>query len=540
MSIKGKHMKQIHRVAGLLCMASLLTGCVADRAYRQQLSVLHVPPEPPQLPTPSSLLPVGAPCDRDSDKLTPARDLNGRKIEHSSGPCIAFIEFNDQGQEQVPTSGSTPGQLDRALSLIKRAIADDPQHQPVILTFIHGWKHNDSPGQPHEPDASGERPANDFYPEDSNIQGFEHVLDYLYTDKYGGQDCEGKPLSCKAAAGHVVVGVYLSWRGEIISHDWPVARTLSLYSRGNAATRVGSARRMDNALDQISLTAHPPGSEGSPTQPMLVFIGHSFGARVLENAVNGLYLPRLKNAVAANGESVPTFADLILLVNSAASSTVSLPLLNLFAEKRIEYREDSSSGEAGNGLGRNRPLVLSLTTPTDSATGTLFPIAMGADGLAKKIGGKLKPAETMHCFDPVTGAPGEDHSKSEYYFYSHTAAHTELLQSHTVTDLGPPSKPGDGATCPKNSSPNTYDYYVPGHCFRVAPKQPGCSKDNYANDTPYWIINTDAAIIPDHGTIFTDRLIGLIGEFLPQSTTRVIQTPRLSTPEQRSRKPQTR
>jgi len=40
-------------------------------------------------------------------------------------------------------------------------------------------------------------------------------------------------------------------------------------------------------------------------------------------------------------------------------------------------------------------------------------------------------------------------------------------------------------------------------------------RDKRCNGTPYWVMEIDPAIVPDHGTIFTDRFIAFLSNFLP-------------------------
>ena len=273
-----------HSVVVVLVLALLpVGGCVRSKVYRSSLSVVTVPPVP-KLPTEKDTqLPNGRNCGAGEDGkaapvLTPFRDTNGNPVRSPSYPCLAFVEFNEKGYTAVADRNGAATQLEAAKELIRRAIADDPQHQPVIITFIHGWKHNSNPGPP----------------EDTNIQGLEEVLDRLYTYYYAGGSSPlscATPTNCPPAPGHVVIGIYLSWRGESVSEYWPVARTFSVYSRGAAAKVIGNpvsgspGVALPESLNEISAIAHPPGSAKDPHQPLLIFVGHSFGAKVLERAM---------------------------------------------------------------------------------------------------------------------------------------------------------------------------------------------------------------------------------------------------------------
>jgi hypothetical protein len=527
----------IHTMIVASVCALGLSGCIPDRHYQTKFSVVAVTPEPLTLPDKHPKVGEESDCFEPNGtsikKLTPAHDAHGKPVPNSSGPCLAFLEFDDQGRKWDPS------QLDHATALIRKAIDDDPQHQPVILTFIHGWKHNAKGG----------------HSEDTNIQGVEHVLNYLHRCIYSGhdssgKDCNGEPVPSTPVPGHVVVGIFIAWRGDSISHYWPVARTVSVYSRAMAANRVGGTE-LTEALLQISATAHPGSSAGKPSQPVLIIVGHSFGGRVLETAMYTDYTRKLNEREAEtkahqtslssgiaeeNRQQVATFADLILYVNSAASALSSVRLLDYMAEHKLEYREDDPNPKLplGNGAGANRPLLLSITTPGDSATGILFPIAFGADGAVKYQEGGLHKQVDVTCFDPDKNPETWTNSSvSQLSMYRSSAAHVDLLQSHELVDLGPPLASDGPPKCQPVTLPNAYVYGVANRCFLIRPKQTLLTGDPRCNATPYWIMNTDADIIPDHSTIFTDRLIGFIGIFLPTSMTTLISSPRLTTSEER-------
>jgi hypothetical protein len=533
MNISASRM-MIALIAAAICTFGL-SGCIAARSYRTNLSVVTVPPEPATLPEGHPKTGQESSCFEPNSatlkRLTPARDLQGNPVANSSGPCLAFLEFDDHGKAWDPS------ELDHATALIQKAITDDPQHQPVILTFIHGWKHNAKGG-------------ND---EDTNIQGVEHVLNYLHRCVYGGrdssgEDCNGNKASQTRAAGHVVVGIFIAWRGDSVSEYWPVARTISVYSRGLAANRVGG-NDVASALVRISAAAHPDSSAGLLNQPVLIMVGHSFGGRVMETAMLADYTHKLdrlevkKNALlngaapgSADTKPVATFADLVLYVNSAASALSSVQLIKYMAIHRLEYRESDPDPEhPDKSLGIDRPLLLSVTTPGDSATGFFLPVAYGAYGAIKYKHGALHGLQDLTCFDPgQTPQAFKNDDLTRLFLYSRSAAHVDQLQSHELVDIGPPATPGDPATCSNVTAPNTYVYGVANRCFRIQPKQTLLNGKPRCNGTPYWIMNTDSDIIPDHSTIFTDRLIRFVGVFLPSPRASLITSPRLTIPAERA------
>ena len=159
--------------------------------------------------------------------------------------CMAFIEFDEMGETWDPE------QPERAYELIKRAkgIAD----HTIVVTFVHGWKNN-----------AAERPR-----QNHNVAGFEGVLEYLRKqEKYRN---------------YPIVGVYLSWRGDLIPEAWPMRRQLSYFDREAAAIRIPGAS-MTSILTRIMIESHrpPPGAEVSAGH--LIMVGHSFGGLVMERA----------------------------------------------------------------------------------------------------------------------------------------------------------------------------------------------------------------------------------------------------------------
>jgi hypothetical protein len=287
--------------AGLLFAVTLpLIGCIPAKEFRPvpQLTPLIVPPKP-DATAPDSIanedkpaLPIGTSCISDGKRiqLRPAKNDG-----HDAGPCIAYVEYKEPGEHY------DEHQIEEAEALIHKAIADDPSHQPVIVGFVHGWKHNASPGN-GMPGTVGMSP-----PEDSNIQGLEHTLNFLYHCYYLAP---GVPNPCvkdgmgpmaqhagpsQEIKGHVVVGIYFSWHGANISPFWPVAQQLTVYTRGDDADDVGGKNCVDPTredskeswiskdLEAISKIVHQEPIEKN--EPLFVLVGHSYGARLLEQAI---------------------------------------------------------------------------------------------------------------------------------------------------------------------------------------------------------------------------------------------------------------
>jgi len=485
----------------LVSLASLTVGCIRPKEYRPvgYLTPLAVPPTP-DATEPDSIavdrkiaLPVGTHCLADAKgqppkRLTPAGDaVSGPNA--GSGPCIAFVEYNDKGKHYHDQED----QIESAAALVQKAIDDDPQHQPIIVGFVHGWKHNATPGK------GGHEGITEWPPEDSNIQGLEHVLNYLYRCYYADPHINSTCLIGQRSTaganvqGHVVVGIYFGWYGADISPYWPVAQQISVYSRGGEADKVAQAAALSRDLARLSHIAHP--SPKPEHEPMFVLVGHSFGARLLEQAITEPMETRIMQQIKE--PSLPTFADLVLYVNSAAPAKDGMDMLQFLAKHKVSYNKTGGDSSP-------EPLLAAITTPADAATGIAFTLANAP--ISWFHGGEVSVSVG---YDPVTGKPRivqEDQAK----LFRNTLGHLQEFQSHSVNAVPVASE----AAC-KGVAPGTFYYWVPGHCFQVVPATPLTNESFRWNGTPYWVISTDQVIIPDHGTIFTNRFLRFVGRILP-------------------------
>ena len=151
---------------------------------------------------------------------------------------------------------------------------------------MHGWKNN------------GEQAAPGAKPKD--VERFGTALSELgYRAREADRD---NPVP--------VVGVYIGWRGK--SLRGPSFFTFLWYwSRRNAANRVGEGRTLTDVLNHV-IERTNAGSDRS----RVVLVGHSFGARVLEHAIEqGVRL--YDEETVQRQRTVRPRVDLVLYVNSA-------------------------------------------------------------------------------------------------------------------------------------------------------------------------------------------------------------------------------
>jgi len=473
----------------------------------------------------------------------PADDTTGVKdCVHPDSPiCLAFIEVDDMGElfDRV--------ELDTALSLIHRANdqakGDEGRTDPIVITFVHGWKNNASLTN-------------------GNVKGFEIALQEVYR-RFGKT--------------HHVIGVYIGWRGDLVRGYMPVARQFSYFNREATAIRVPGAT-LSSALTQIATRTH------ENSRALAIFIGHSFGALLLERALSEATASKIAEATihareaAAEQDSaavdrkrlaaelaVDSRADLVIFINPAGAAIESKQMLDFLTYNRYRYRplgDGSTDGPPADES--DRPLFVSLTSTADMATKVALPIGHALPYLGFKSKGSFRdltqePTKKydLACFDPHRPKSTwelktkEEGARPQGSYYMSTAPHMEILQSHVmlkaigrdrmrVSSTGETiqiNDPNAIAECSRDlfnkqnlNIVSTFRLADTKACFAVQ------ERPNRCNGTPYWMMEIDPDVVPDHGTIFSGRLISfLIDTFFetPQGQPLRRMTPQLTvTPTQ--------
>ena len=435
----------------LLILPLLLVGCVSNRLYRAGTkSTVTVQP------------PVGG---------KPSAMLDGCEPKPLT-PCMAFLEFDDFGEMFEAK------QLDHAIELIESS--KTANKHPVVVTFVHGWQNNADPGRDKD--------------KEGNAYGFGQALIPL-AEKY-----KNTP----------VIGIYVAWRGELVSKYWPLRRQFSYFNREQAAIRIPGAR-MTNALARIVRAAHDV--DGYAIQ-----VGHSFGGLILERALTQATVnqiqsvesepasgapnslaPRTPAAEPNSQEKTRADADLTVFVNSAAPATE--------AKQMLDVLKDCKPQPTGPPRNPDTALFISISSMSDAATKVALPIGHGYPFLKYKFNGSLRANDPLACSD--------DHI-SQGSFYMSSAAHMAVLQSHQVVEDDDMSHCKQAAEDRRSNDVErasaAWQYFTPPFlekCYKIEEK-----KDAW-NNTPYWIMEVPSEIIPDHSTIFTGRLISMLVNLVP-------------------------
>jgi len=229
----------------------------------------------------------------------------------------------------------------------------------------------------------------------------------------------------------------------------------------------------------------------------LIFVCHSFGARVLENAIEGLdahgqprgfmsvYFDQMHRAAQRAREnhaqpsseqaralpSVP--ADLIVYVNAATSSAKTLD--------RVRQIENDCRYFSAHPICTADPLYVAFTSTNDLATGLVMPIANLA--IPDLVSDKL------HLM---------------------SAANTPWMHTH----LAPaPGCPNQEVICFDIAGKNlpAAQYYLP----RIAAKaQVPKSRDHPSESDPFWIFNVHSNMINGHGDMWNSNVANLIAAIL--------------------------
>jgi len=386
------------------------------------------------------------PSDHACKSLHNLSSVEEHQTEKGNKFTINFVEFNDKGQ---PWNSI---ELSDALDQVRKGLGDEGKGAALVVVYIHGWQNN----------------ADDVKGSCQDVCRFRDKLLTHLADTQA--EAGGRPLK--------VVGIYLAWRGLTFTVE-PFKHIVSYWPRRGVARHVGQTG-MFQALTQIEKVV------GEKRQSyVLVLAGHSFGARVLENAADTrdrqhtgfmltyrsevtqlsaqqpMSLGLLSEQKRALNTDLP--ADLVFYVNAATASTVT--------RKTIKDFREMCSKTPNAPICRADPFYLAVSSHADLATGIIMPIA-----------NLVFPALTS------------DH------LHLISAADTPWL--HTHNDPSPGCRP------------------APSVCFTVTPGEPtgqesvdridGRTQVPGRINQPFWIFNVGKNVMKDHGDVWNDAVTDLV------------------------------
>ena len=381
-----------------------------------------------------------------------------------------FVEIDDQGELW------SPRQLELALDVL-----EDASHHPkgaLVNIFVHGWNH----------DASAENEIHG-----GNIRGQQRLLSLIADSR----PPEEYPQP--------VIGIYIAWRGKLLRGP---LNMMSFFNRRQAANRVAGITATSTVYRLLSAAKHNSRSR-------VVLIGHSFGGLVVERTLSQALIGSLFAPGAEHATSFDFPADLVVLLNPASPAIHAKQFVESLERNRLKlYREDNQ------GIRREMPLVVSLTSEGDWATGVFYPLGLNV------LAGRKAYREygSDYC-----GA-----NASQKSFTVQTAGHHTTLHSHRVTaePLSSVSRDDrlrifeDSGSARWIFDPVTQQPVIQfegeNHLFKIKRRL------RAFNDTPYWIMRVPKSLIPDHAQVFHFNAHSLIAALMtatgaldPESRTRL-------------------
>ena len=391
----------------------------------------------------------------------PFHDRDGNPIH------VGFVELDDHGlfwtDEQLPAS----------MEMIENAAKPNGA---IVVVFVHGWMNN-----ARYPDASN-----------GNLDNLKHdVLAVMSQHETEAARREGRPR-------RNVVGVYVAWRGISLKGK---LFFLSFYDRLDAALRVADTQATVTLRGLIAKTREDRRSQ-------ILVIGHSFGGLITERALGPVLITEAMRARTGTlaGSLLRDAPDLVILVNPATNATRALGDVWTLKEspelvpprRTLFHRRDQA-------LNRT-PLIVSLTSATDTATGIAFPLAEYLDGL-------------FHAFRSWKGTPMDGVFPSERTVYAHTMGHLPAIWSHDVAFTRLASARSNAETdpavpCGDEETSAEICFIVGSDKFTMTPRE------NRFNDTHYWIMQMPKTIVNGHSDIWNpvwvNMLIGMMESLGPE------------------------
>ena len=285
-----------------------------------------------------------------------------------------------------------------------------------------------------------------------------------------------------------VVGIYLAWRGLTFTVE-PFKHIVSYWLRRQIAKKVGRTG-INKAVEKIESAVNTDSTVRGNT--FLIFAGHSFGARVLENAIDGKdaaghpeVMPRYFNQmhqIALNARTkhekvsqeelraLPNMpADMIVYLSAATPSVKT--------RKPVRQIETDCRDFSSYSICSADPLYIAFTLTNDLATGLVMPIAnLVIPDLV---------SDRLHLF---------------------SAANSPWIHTHRAPEPGCPRGESICFDIAGKKQPPTL-YYLP----RIEGKaQVPRSKDHPFESDPFWIFNVNSNLVNGHGDLWNPNVVNML------------------------------
>lgn len=438
-------------------------------------SVLKLLPEPLKSTiTPTQPLRIRWPLDHDNGRVL----VNDRVVERviatprpagptrlaaecqglpAAAPPLYFVEAGDRGEATNP---------EQARALFRDVEAANAASGAIVSVFVHGWQHSAAAG-------------------DSYACDYAKLISAVDT-------MEQQAARASARPARQVIGVYVGWPGRMYPGE--IANVTTFWNRLQAADRLGAEgallREVMTGLSQR--VAARTGDPRADRRNVFVVTGHSMGGRAVFNAVRD----GLNPAVA----TVAAKPDLILLVNPAFSAElyraihdqerqchpIGVPLLSFSSEADGVTRQVYPAGQAVTfdaTAARHAPFPEHVYTAANFGEFVTHRLRMTV--LRDKAPNPLGEQTVLRGFQRVPEGDAD-----------------ELYSDDPVTVFRQP----------ESGRPTRADAWYRMALTRVGPPPDACP--NGASR----VVEVDARILPDHGTIFTPAFMEYVVRALNRST----------------------
>ena len=178
-----------------------------------------------------------------------------------------------------------------------------------------------------------------------------------------------------------VLGIFVGWRGLSEFDVRDIVANATFWTRQSAGHRVatGSVRELFGRLRHYR-NHRLLQDDGAP---LLVIAGHSFGGMIVYSALSQSLI---EAASAPTGEVVPSFADLVLLVNPAIEGAGYIPIQDLVCSAAFKARTVPQL-----------PVFICAQAENDQPVGTFFPVGNASRVVDQAVIGSLEKECLIHA-----------------------------------------------------------------------------------------------------------------------------------------------
>ena len=467
--------------------------------------------------------------------------------DHLKAKAVAVVELDAMGQLwdrcSLDSADRKPCQLRNAIAYIEseRRLAQSAGEDPIVITYVHGWRHNAES-------------------KDDDFKSFSRILFQLEKDANDAFVlCHNQrnTANCPQKRNRFI-GAYVAWRGQVVRTPLDY---FTVFDREGGARRTAAVSitevlvRLRNAAKQTSADDKTLPDESA----RFLLFGHSYGglivARVMAQMLTASLLPEHKiDSTPCEGKpGVSPFADLVVLINPAMDSIETVQLIDLMkrSQAKVCYPIKLAPGLSA-------PLIIAIHSRTDVWTGNAFAAGHTLESVNKAFrsseGKNTPPGEKCDFCDTGVGKPPsegflfrntpgyaiylanlcyiDDTNTGDWVCESvrdsvkeakiqanvdiHTSAYGMVIadpthQTEPVTKLS-------GFVAIQKPFPSNPNSVINNLYYRTSTKPDSYGHSKPWNDTPYWIFTVPDSIVHQHGGFWAPAFTNLMSDLVIATT----------------------